>query len=120
MILVGPDDQELQAGQRLVLNCIGQNNEDATMPLRVNWLFTSFDSQFPQTLYTIDDPQVEEIRLPDNITNSSLILDPVNATSGGMYECRISNRDGILPIEQNATVIVFCKYFTRVLFRVAV
>ena len=121
MILVGPDDQELQAGERLVLNCIRQNNEDATMPLRVNWFFTSFGSQFPQRLYTIDDSEVTEIRLPDNITvNSTFVIDRVMATDGGMYGCQVSNRDGVLPVEQNATVIVFCKYCSRVLFRVAV
>ena len=109
MILVGPDDQELQAGKRLVLNCSGQNNEDATMPLRVNWFFTSFDSQFPQRLYTIDDTRVNEIRLANNITNSTFVIDPVMASNGGMYRCQVSNRDGILPVEQNATVIVFRK-----------
>ena len=120
MILVGPDDQELQAGERLVLNCIGQNNEDATMPLRVNWFFTSFDSQFPQRLsYTIDDLRVNEIRLPDNITNSTFVIDPVMATDGGVYRCLVYNRDGIFPVvvEQNATVNVLCKYCTRVLSR---
>ena len=117
MILVGPDDQELHAGKRLVLNCIGQNNEDATMPLRVNWFFTSFDSRFPQRLYTIDDPQVNEIRLPNNITNSTFVVDSVMATDGGVYWCLVSNRDGIVPIEQNATVNVLRKYCTRVLFR---
>ena len=117
MILIGPNDQELQAGERLVLSCSGQNNEDATMPLRVNWFFTSFDRQFPQRLYTIDDPQVNEIRLPNNITtNNTFVIDPVMATDGGVYGCQISNRYGILPIEQNATVNVLCKYCTRVLF----
>ena len=115
MILVGPDDQELQAGERLVLNCVGQNNEDATMPLRVNWFFTSFDSQFPQRLYNSTDPRVDESRLPDNITvNSTFVIDPVMATDGGVYGCQVSNRDGILPVEQNATVNVLCKYYTMV------
>ena len=118
MILVGPDDQELQAGERLVLNCIGQNNEDATMPLRVNWFFTSFDSQSSQRLYTIDDPQVNEIRLPNNITNSTFVIDPVMVTDGGVYACLVSNRDGMLPIEQSAIINVLCKYCTRVLSRV--
>ena len=112
MILVGPDDQELQAGERLVLNCIRQNNEDATMPLRVNWFFTSFDNKFPQRLYNNTDPRVTDIRMPNNIINSTFIIDPVMATDGGVYACQVSNRDGILPVEQNATVIVFCKYCT--------
>ena len=122
MILVGPDDQELQAGERLVLRCSGQNNEDATMPLRINWFFTSFDSEFPQRLYTIDNPQVNETRLPDNvnIVNSSFVNNSVIASNGGVYGCQVSNRDGVFPVEQNATVIVFCKYCSRVLFRVAV
>ena len=113
MILVGPDDQELQAGERLVLNCVGQNNEDATMPLRVNWFFTSFDSQFPQRLYNNTDQRVDEIRLPNNITvNSTFTIDPVMASDGGVYGCQVSNRDGVLPVEQNATVNVLCKYCT--------
>ena len=112
MILVGPESQELQAGERLALNCTGQNNEDATMPLRVNWFFISFDSQNSQDLYNITDPRVNEIRLPDNITvNSFFVIDSVMATNGGVYGCQVSNRDGVLPVEQNANVTVFCKWF---------
>jgi hypothetical protein len=110
MIATGPVDQELQAGDRLALSCIGVNNADATMPLRINWMFTSFDSQFPESLYNITDPRVNETRMADNITvTSSFIIDPVLATDAGVYGCQVSNRDGIPAIEQNASVNVLCK-----------
>ncbi len=109
----GPVDQELEAGERLALNCTGVNNPDATMPLRVNWFLTSFDSQFPQDLYNISDPRVVEIRMPDNITVMSFfVIDPVMASDAGVYGCQVSNRDGILPIERNATVNVLCECCT--------
>ena len=89
MILVGPDDQEMQAGRILMLNCIGQNNEDATMPLRVNWFFTTFGSQFPWRLYGNTDLRVNEIRLPNNIINSTFVINSVMVTDGGVYGCQV-------------------------------
>jgi hypothetical protein len=113
MIATGPVSQVLQAGERLALSCIGVNNADATMPLRINWFFTSFDSQFPQRLYNNTDPRVNETRMADNITVMSFfVIDPVAATDAGVYGCQVSNRDGIPPIEQNATVNVLCKCCT--------
>jgi hypothetical protein len=120
MIDTGPVNQELQAGERLNLSCTGVNNDDATMPLRINWMFNSFDSQFPQGLYNVTDPRVNEIRMTDNITVISFfIIDPVMETDAGVYACQVSNRDGIPPIEQNANVNILCECRTRVLSRVA-
>jgi hypothetical protein len=106
-------DQELQARERLALNCTGVNNDVATMPLRINWVFTSFDNQFPQESYNVTDPRISEIRMADNIiVISFFVIDPVMATDAGVYGCQVSNRVGTLPIEQNATVNVFCKWFS--------
>ena len=114
MIVVGPEDQELRAREKLVLNCVGVNNEDATMPLRINWLFTSFDVNVHQVLYTIDDSEVSEIRLDDNITvNSSFVIESVMPDEDGVYRCLVFNRNEAARAEDNATVNIFCKLITQ-------
>ena len=103
----------LQAGQTLILNCTGMNNADATWPLRINWLFTAFDPQNAQKLYTIHDPEVTEMEVDGNITvRSILTINNVPPTSGGVYGCLVSNRDMVQPNIVNATVNVLCKYCT--------
>ena len=100
----------------LVLNCTGENNMDATRPLRIYWLFMSFDTQNQQRLYTVSDPEVTEMRLDDNITVISFFtINNVPPTNGGVYGCLVFNRDMVQPVMENATVSVFCKYYTSIL-----
>ena len=104
----------LQATDTLVLNCTGKNNIDATQPLRINWMFTSFNIQNQQRLYTVSDPEVTEMRLDDDITVTSVLtINNVQPTNGGVYDCLVFNRDMVQPVIANATVNVFCKYYTN-------
>ena len=104
----------LQATDTLVLNCTGENNIDATQLLRINWLFTSFDIQNQRRLYNISDSEVAEMRRDDNITVISVLtINNVQPTNGGVYDCLVFNRDMVRPVIANATVIVFCKYYTN-------
>ena len=102
----------LQTGERLVLNCVGENNMDATQELTITWLFTSFDVQNPQRMYTVDDPEVTEIRMDDiGRVNSSFTIPSVGPEDGGIYACLLSNRNGTpITVMENATINVFCKW----------
>ena len=98
----------------LILNCTAENNINATQPLTIRWMFTSFDNQNTQTVYTVSNPEVTEMRLDDNITVISVLtINNVPPTNGGVYSCLVSNRDMEPSAEANATVIVFCKYYTN-------
>ena len=82
---------------------------DATRPLTINWLFTSFAAQNPQPLYTVDDPRVTEMRLDDNITVISFFtINSVMPDNGGVYGCLVSMTPVVIA---NATVNVLCKYY---------
>ena len=85
-----------------MLNCIGQNNEDATMPLRrVNWFFTTFGSQVPwRSSYNNTDPRVNEIRLPNNIINSTFVINSVMVTDGGVYGCQVLSEMEYSPLSK--------------------
>ena len=112
MILVGPVDQELQARDALALNCTGMNNIDATRPLRINWMFTSFDTRNSQDVFENGSTNVIEMR--DNLTVTSFFtIDSVMPNDGGIYGCLVFNREDVDSVVENATVNVLCKYVQR-------
>ena len=116
LIAVGPMNQTLQAGEDLTLTCTGVNNDDASMPLAIFWLFAAANGVNSQTLLNSSDPRVTEMRLDDNVTVVSYFT-VINVTANytGNYTCVLSNRALGTPraAMEMVTVTVFCKHMSR-------
>ena len=107
MITTGPVDQTLNTGMVLELNCTAVNNDGATRPLVISWMFTPLSQSNPR-YYNIADSEVTQTVDNDTVT-SVLRIDSVVFTNSGMYVCHAYNRNLQDAVVENATVTVFCE-----------
>ena len=107
MITTGPVDQTLNAEMVLELNCTAVNNDGATQPLVIMWMFTPSGLGAP-VYYAVADPEVTQTVDNDTVT-SVLRINSVASTNSGMYGCHAYNRNLQDAVVENATVTVFCE-----------
>ena len=104
--MAGPQNTTVTVPDTLTLNCTGMNNEGAPNPLSFRWV--------QKGTIVDEDERVMILRtMLDSLTVlSQLVISPVSASDGGLYECAVTNREfGPDGANSNSAVVtVQCKF----------